>query len=111
MITLAMFAAAITLALVFALPLVKGFERPTFTRHPAFTFSASSPVKLMAVRNPAILTPDELQKEWAPTAKTMTLNTIISPASAPDVIIGADVFCNAGAGNGVVVDIGYWIES
>jgi hypothetical protein len=111
MITLAMFAAAISLALIFALPLVKGFQRPTFQRHPSFTFSASSPVKLMAIRNPAILTPDELQSEWQPAAKTMTLNTILSPSATPDVTIGADVFCNAGNGDGVVIDIGYWIES
>lgn len=110
MITLAMFAALVTLAIVFALPFVKGFERPTFSRHPAFTFSPASPVKLMAI-NAAILTPDELQEEWSTSVKTETLQSIISPAASPDVTIGRDVFCNAGDGDGVIVDIGIWLEA
>lgn len=111
MITLAMFAAFVALAFIVSIPFIKGFERPTFTRHPAFTFSSSSPVKLVAIRSPEILTPEELQKEWAPTVKTQTLQSIIHPPASPDVVIGADVFCNAGNGDGVIVDIGLWLEA
>ena len=102
MITLAMFAAMITLALVFSIPLVKGFQR-----HPAFTFSASSPVKLMAV-NPAIMTPDQLQKEWGNTAP---LQSILIPPGKPEVSTNLDIFCNPTPDSGVREDIGIWIEA
>lgn len=109
MVTLAIIAGIVTLAMVFCVPFIKGLERMTWQRHPAFTFTSASSVKLMAIVGPVQHAPTPEAKS----VKTMPLNSILIPPAAPDVQIGLDVFCTPGNGaddGSVVVDIGYWIE-
>ncbi len=109
MITLAIIAGIVTLAMVFCVPFVKGLERMTWQKHPAHTFTSASPVKLMAIVAPKQHPPTPEAKS----VKTIPLNSILIPPAAPDVQIGLDVFCTPGNGEGdgsVAVDIGYWIE-
>lgn len=94
---LALFAGFLTLAFIFAVPIVKGFQRPTFQRHPSFTFSPASPVKLLAIQ-PAT---------WGNTAP---LQSILIPPGLPEVSTNLDIFCNP-VDSGVVEDIGIWIEA